>query len=97
MSNEDNGAVVTGLKGDRKTPGELVDDVANISDEIVNQFPHWRRVLRDLCVVPPGAGKLNIIITNEKATPNASQGICLVLRFFSTFLDATNHNGIMIM
>ena len=34
---------------DKKTPRELVEDVAEIPDEIVNQLPHWARVLRDLC------------------------------------------------
>jgi len=38
---------------------------------------------------------LNIMMMNEKATPKASHGICLVLRLPSTFLDARNHKGIM--
>jgi hypothetical protein len=34
---------------DKKTPRELVDDVAEIPDETLSELPHWARVLRDLC------------------------------------------------
>jgi hypothetical protein len=33
----------------KKTPRELVNDVAEIPDEIATQLPYWARVLRDLC------------------------------------------------
>ena len=46
-------------------------------------------------VVPPGAGKLNIMMMKAKAVPKARSGICRVLRFFSTFLEATIQMGVM--
>ena len=36
---------------------KLIEDVANIPDEIANQLPHWKQVLRDLCREALGAPK----------------------------------------
>ncbi len=47
---------------DEKTPREMVDDVAEIPDDMVSQLPHWAQVLRDICrevrAQEPGDGRL---------------------------------------
>lgn len=45
-------------------------------------------------VVPPGSGKLNIMMTNEKAANTESRGIIRVFNMRRTRLSATTQNGL---
>jgi hypothetical protein len=44
-------------------------------------------------VVPPGTGRLNIMITKENATKTASRGTVRVVRVFRIRFRATYQNG----
>jgi hypothetical protein len=37
------------MKRDVKNSREMVEEVANTSDEMLEQLPHWVKVLRSLC------------------------------------------------
>jgi hypothetical protein len=46
---QENGQNEENMKRDTKTSREMVEDVANISDEMLEQLPSWVKVLRSLC------------------------------------------------